>query len=144
MKILHVDHIGINVHNLEAAKIFFIDLGFTVAGEAKMQGELLDEVIGLKDARTEFVMLKAPDGQVSLEIIKYHQPVDPEGIRPGGANVLGMRHMAFQVEDLDGIVKTLQQKGHTLVGSVQNYENIWKLCYVNGPEGIIVELAEKL
>src|SRR5438132_1021164 len=118
MKIRHVDHVGINVENLEAAKIFFIDLGFTVAGELTMQGELLDGVTGLKGARTEFVTLLAPDSQLSLEIIKYHQPIDPEGIRPGGPNALGLRHIAFEVEDLDGIVKTLKQKGHHLVGSV--------------------------
>jgi catechol 2,3-dioxygenase-like lactoylglutathione lyase family enzyme len=144
MKIRHVDHIGINVDNLEAAKTFFTDLGFTVMGEQKMQGKLLDEVTGLNDARTELVMLQAPDSQLCIEVIKYHQPVDPEGVRPGSANTLGMQHIAFQVDDLDSIVKTLQQKGHSLVGSVQNYENIWKLCYVRGPEGIILELAEKL
>jgi catechol 2,3-dioxygenase-like lactoylglutathione lyase family enzyme len=143
MKIKHVDHIGINVEDLEAAKLFFTDLGFVAVGEAKMQGKLLDEVTGLKGARTEFVMLEAPDSQVRLEIIKYHEPVDPE-VRPGGPNALGLRHMAFQVEDLDDIVKTLQQKGHDLVGSIQNYENVWKLCYVHGPEGIIIELAEQL
>lgn len=144
MKIRHVDHIGINVENLEAAKIFFTDLGFTVDGEMTMESELLDNVTGLKHARTEFFMLKAPDGQISLEVIKYHHPIDPEGLRPGGPNTLGMRHIAFQVEDLDEIVQTLQQKGYPLVGTVQNYENVWKLCYVHGPEGILVELAEQL
>jgi catechol 2,3-dioxygenase-like lactoylglutathione lyase family enzyme len=144
MKIRHVDHVGINVENLETAKVFFTDLGFSVMGEQKMQGKLLDEVTGLKDAKTEFVMLQAPDGQICLEIIKYLQPVDPEGIRPASANKLGMQHIALQVDDLDSIVKTLQQKGHSLVGSVQNYENIWKLCYVHGPEGIILELAERI
>ncbi len=130
--------------NLEAAKIFFTDLGFTVQGEAKMQGDLLDQVTGLKGARTELVTLQAPDGQLSLELVKYHYPVAPEGIRQGGANAHGMRHIAFQVDDLDGIVKILKQKGYDLVGSVQNYENVWKLCYVRGPEGIIVELAEQI
>jgi catechol 2,3-dioxygenase-like lactoylglutathione lyase family enzyme len=144
MKIKHIDHIGINVENLEAAVVFFTDLGFTVQGKAKMQGELLDEVTGLTGARTEFVTVEAPDGQLSLEIIKYHQPADPEGINPGGPNKLGMQHIAFVVEGLDGIVKTLLANGHKLVGSVQNYENVWKLCYVRGPEGIIIELAEKL
>lgn len=144
MKIKHVDHIGINVEDLEAATIFFTDLGFSVMGEAKMQGELLDEVTGLSDARTELVMLKAPDSQLCLEVIKYHHPVDPEGIRPRGANALGMQHISFEVEDFDGIVKTLLAKGHELVGSVQNYENIWKLCYIRGPEGIIIELAERI
>jgi catechol 2,3-dioxygenase-like lactoylglutathione lyase family enzyme len=144
MKIKHVDHIGINVENLEAAKVFFTDLGFTLMGGSTMQGKLLDEVTGLKNARTELVMLKAPDSQLCIEVVKYHKPVDPEGIRPGGANVYGMQHISFEVDDLDGIVKMLQQKGHDLVGSVQNYENIWKLCYVHGPEGIIIELAEKI
>jgi catechol 2,3-dioxygenase-like lactoylglutathione lyase family enzyme len=144
MKIRHVNHIGINVINLEAAKIFFTDLGFSVMGESTMEGELLDEVTGLKDARTELVMLEAPDGQVCIEVVKYHQPVDSEGIRPSCPNALGLGHIAFEVDDLDGIVKTLLTKGHDLVGSVQNYENVWKLCYVRGPEGIIVELAEKL
>jgi catechol 2,3-dioxygenase-like lactoylglutathione lyase family enzyme len=144
MKIRHVDHIGINVNDLESAKIFFTDLGFTVMGEDTMQGELLDQVTGLKNAHTELVMLQAPDNQINLELVKYHQPVDPEGINPGGPNKFGMQHIAFQVEDLDSIVKAMQQKGHALVGSVQNYENVWKLCYVHGPEGIIVELAEQL
>src|SRR4051812_41867960 len=108
MKIKHVDHIGINVEDLEAATIFFTDLGFSVMGEAKMQGELLDEVTGLKNARTELVMLKAPDSQLCLEVIKYHHPVDPEGIHPNAANALGMQHISFEVEDFDGIVKNLQ------------------------------------
>jgi catechol 2,3-dioxygenase-like lactoylglutathione lyase family enzyme len=144
MKIKHVDHVGVNVEDLEAAKKFFTDLGFSVMGEQKMQGKLLDEVTGLKGARTELIMLQAPDSQLCIEVVKYHQPVDPEGIRPGGANRLGMQHLSFIVDDLDDIVESLQQKGHNLVGSVQNYKNVWKLCYVHGPEGIILELAEKL
>lgn len=144
MKIKHVDHIGINVNNLKAAVEFFTDLGFTVMGEAQMQGELLDQVTGLKDAKTELVMLQAPDSQVCLEIVKYHRPVDPEGIRPKSPNALGIEHLAFEVERLDGIVKTLQAKGHNLVGSIQNYQNVWKLCYIRGPEGIILELAERI
>jgi catechol 2,3-dioxygenase-like lactoylglutathione lyase family enzyme len=145
MKIRHVDHIGINVDNLEAAKMFFTDLGFTVTGEkTTMQGELVDRVTGLKGVKDELVMLQAPDGQLNLELVKFHHPVDEAGIQPSAANTLGLRHLCFQVEDLDGIVKTLQQKGHGLVGSVQNYKNIWQLCYVRGPEGIIVELAERI
>lgn len=144
MKIHHVNHIGINVEDLEAAKQFFIDLGFTVAGEARNEGKLLDEVTGLKGARTDLVMLTAPDGEMNLEVIKYHQPTDPEGIRPHEPYAHGLGHIAFEVEGLDGIVDELQEKGHKLMGSVQNFENIWKLCYVRGPEGVIVELAERL
>lgn len=144
MKVLHVDHIGMNVVDLEAATTFFTDLGFTVAGKAKMEGELLDKVTGLTNAKTDFVMLQSPDGQMNLEIIKYIQPVDPEGVQIQTANTLGMRHIAFQIDDLEEIVTVLKKKGHKLVGEVQTYENIWKLCYIYGPEGIIVELAQKL
>jgi catechol 2,3-dioxygenase-like lactoylglutathione lyase family enzyme len=144
MKIKHVDHIGINVVDLEATKIFFVGLGFSVMGEAKMEGKLLDEVTGLKDARTELVMLKAPDGQLCIEVVKYHQPVDQDSAQAPAVNRLGLSHISFQVENLDDIVKNLRQKGHKLVGSVQNYKNVWKLCYVRGPEGIIIELAEQI
>lgn len=144
MKIKHVDHIGINVENLEAAKKFFTDLGFTVVGEVLMQGELVERVTGLKDVKDDLVMLQSPDGQLNLELVKYHHPVDKAGIQPSLANTLGLRHLCFQVEDLDNIVATLEQKGHKLVGEVQTYENSWKLCYVRGPEGIILELAEQL
>ncbi|MGH7203742.1 MAG: VOC family protein [Candidatus Levyibacteriota bacterium] len=144
MKVRHIDHIGINVTDLPSAKAFFIELGFTIVGESSMEGEFLDSVIGLKNAKTEFVMLQAPDGQLSLEVIKYHQPVDPEGTHAPAANRLGLGHMAFEVDDLEEIVAALKQKGHELVGELRTYENIWKLCYIRGPEGIIVELAERL
>lgn len=144
MKIRHVDHIGINVVNLEAAKIFFTDLGFTVVGEAAMQGELVERVTGLTDVKDDLVMLQSPDGQLKLELVKFHHPIDEAGIQPYAANTLGLRHLCFEVEDLSGIVATLNQKGHKLVGEVQTYENSWKLCYIRGPEGIILELAEQL
>ncbi len=144
MKIRHVDHIGINVEDLESAKTFFTDLGFTVTGEMAMQGELLDRVTGLKNANDDLAMLQAPDGQLNIELVMYHHPVDEAGIQPSAANTLGMRHLCFQVEGLDDILASLQQKGHKLMGEVQTYENIYKLCYISGPEGIIFELAEQL
>jgi catechol 2,3-dioxygenase-like lactoylglutathione lyase family enzyme len=144
MKIRHVDHVGINVEDIDTVKTFFTDLGFTVMGQTVMEGELLDKVTGLKDARDDLVMLQAPDGQLNLELVKFHNPVDEDGIQPSAANTLGLRHLCFEVEELDSIVASLQQKGHKLVGVVQTYENTYKLCYVHGPEGIIVELAEQL
>jgi catechol 2,3-dioxygenase-like lactoylglutathione lyase family enzyme len=144
MKIRHVDHIGINVEDLGAAKEFFIGLGFTVAGEAAMQGELVERVTGLKDVKDDLVMLQAPDGQFNVELVKFHHPIDEAGIQPSPANKLGLRHLCFEVEDVDGIVADLKRKGYLLVGDLQTYENIWKLCYVRGPEGIIIELAEQL
>jgi len=144
MKIRHVNHIGINVENLTAAKEFFVDFGFNVVGEMHMEGELVERVIGLKNVSDDLVMLEAPDGQISIELVKYHSPVDPQGVRQTQANTFGMRHIAFEVENLDEIVKNLEKKGIKLVGDVQTYEHSWKLCYVRGPEGILIELAEQL
>jgi catechol 2,3-dioxygenase-like lactoylglutathione lyase family enzyme len=144
MKVRHIDHVGINVDDLAAAKTFFTDLGFTVAGETTMQGELVDRVTGLTGVKDDMVMLQAPDGQLNLELVKFHQPLDKAGIQPSAANTLGLRHLCFEVEGLDDILATLQEKGHELVGELQTYEDTWKLCYVHGPEGIIIELAEQL
>ena len=144
MKIRHVDHVGMVVNDLEAAKAFFVDLGFTVVGQTAVGGEWVGRVIGLKDVKSDIVMLRAPDGQLNLELSKFHQPKAVGDMQPVAANTLGLRHISFQVDNLDGIVKTLQQKGHQLVGEVQTYEDSWKLCYVRGPEGIIIELAERI
>lgn len=144
MKVKHVDHIGINVEDLDAAKEFFVDLGFSVQGEMEMKGELVEKVIGLKNVRDNIVMLQSPDEKISIELVKFHTPVDPDGFRLRAANTLGISHICFQVENLDGIITKLNKKGHKLVGEVQTYENIWKLCYVRGPEGIILELAQQL
>lgn len=144
MKVRHVNHIGINVIDLAAAKDFFVNLGFTVQGEMTMQGELVERVIGLKNVKDDIVMLEAPDGQFNIELVKFYQPVDPEGIKLSAPHTLGLRHLTFEVENLDGIVDSLQQKGFKLVGEVQIYQDVWKLCYIRGPEGIILELAESI
>ncbi len=144
MKIRHVDHIGMVVNDLAAAKTFFVDLGFKELGDMQMQGEWLDRIIGLRDVRDEIAMVQSPDGQLNLELEKFYQPVDPEGVRPAASNTLGLRHIAFEVDDIEDIVATLKHKGTELVGEVQTYEDSWKLCYIRGPEGIIIELAEKL
>ncbi len=144
MKIKHVDHVGINLENLDEARDFFTGMGFTVMGETVMQGELVDRVTGLKDVKDDLVMLQAPDGQFNLELVKFHHPLDEAGVQLTRANTLGLRHLCFNVEGLDDIVADLQSKGYSLVGEVQAYQNIYKVCYVNGPEGIMVELAEQL
>lgn len=143
MGVQHVDHVGIVVNDLDAAKEFFVDLGFRVLGETTVEGEWVGRVIGLSNVRSEIVMLKAPDGQLSIELSKFHKP---EAIGEGGTpvNTLGLRHMAFQVEDLEAVVTTLKSKGTKLVGEIQTYEDSWKLCYVRGPEGIFIELAERI
>jgi catechol 2,3-dioxygenase-like lactoylglutathione lyase family enzyme len=144
MRIRHIDHIGINVEDIDAAKTFFTGLGFTVVGQMAMEGELVDRVTGLTNVKDDLVMLQAPDGQLNIELVKYHRPLDKNGIQPSAANILGMRHLCFDVEGLDEILVSLKQKGHKLVGEVQTYEDSYKLCYIYGPEGIIIELAERL
>lgn len=144
MKIKHVDHVGMVVNDLEAAQEFFVDLGFTVVGQTAVEGELVDRVIGLRGVRSDIVMLQAPDGQVNLELSKFHQPEAVGDKQPAASNTLGLRHIAFQVEDVEEIVAALKQKGRELVSEMQTYEDSWKLCYVRGPEGILIELAEQL
>jgi catechol 2,3-dioxygenase-like lactoylglutathione lyase family enzyme len=144
MRIRHVDHVGMVVNDLDTAKAFFVDLGFTLVGQTSVEGEWVGRVIGLKDVQSDIVMLQAPDGQVNIELSKFNQPEAVGGTQPAVANALGLRHIAFQVEDLEGILDTLRRRGTELIGEVQTYENSWKVCYVRGPEGIIIELAEQL
>lgn len=144
MGIKHVDHVGLVVDDLKAATNFFVDLGFVASSEMQVNGEWVERIIGLKNVSESLIMLTAPDGQLSLELVKFHHPTDPKGVQVSEANTLGLRHIAFQVNDIDTVVNALKQKGHRLVGKIQTYENIWKLCYIRGPEGIIIELAEQL
>ena len=144
MKVTHVDHIGINVIDLETVKSFFVDLGFTVQGEMEVKGEWVGRIIGLTDVHDNIAMLQSPDGQMNIELVQFHHPLDENGIQPAVANRLGISHFCFQVDDVEGIVEKLKQKGIGLMGELLTYENVWKLCYVRGPEGIIVELAQKL
>ena len=144
MKVRRIDHIGINVIDLPAAKAFFLDLGFEVAGEAKMAGEFVEKVIGLQNVNDEFAMLKAPDGEATIELIKFYSPVDEQGIQPSAANTLGIRHIALIVDDLEAIVANLKKKGVELFSEIQIYEDVYKEIFVRGPEGIILEMAEEL
>lgn len=144
MKIHRIDHIGIIVEDLAAAKAFFLDLGLTVQGEIGLESELLDAVTGLKNAKTEMVMMQAPEGEATLELARFVRPSDEKGIQEASANTLGLRHVCFAVEDIEAIIAKLKKKGVKAFSEIQNYENIYKLCYVHGPEGIIVELTERI
>lgn len=144
MKINRIDHVGIIVNDLKAAKEFFLDLGLEVVGEQKLEGEWVGRIIGLQDVRDEIVMMKTPDGEANIELVRFYNPVDEKGIQPSFSNTLGIRHICFAVEDVEGMVSKLKKKGFNLMGTIHNYENVYKVCYVRGPEGIILELAEKL
>ena len=144
MTFKRVDHIGIIVNDLDAAIAFFVDFGFEVEGTAKMEGALLDNLLALHGVKTEFAMIKLPEGQAKLEIIKFLAPPDEVGIQHLPVHAPGIRHIAFAVENLEAIVAKVKAKGMHVFSEIQNYENIYKLCYCYGPEGIILDLAEKI
>lgn len=144
MGIRRIDHVSINVNDLSAAKTFFLDLGLEVQGEDEMEGKWLDQVIGLKDVKTALVFMGVPGGQAGLELVKYYTPADERGIQPSFANTLGIRHIAFVVDDIEAVVAKLKKKGMETFSEIQQYEESYKLCYVRGPEGIILELAEEI
>lgn len=144
MKIHRIDHVCINVNDLSAAKDFFVDLGLEVQGEAELEGGWLGQLIGLHGVKTALVFMKTADGETSIELVKYHTPADENGIQPSFANTLGIRHIAFVVEDIEAIVAKLKKKGSEIFSEVYRYEDSYKLCYFRGPEGIILELAEQI
>ncbi|RCW73088.1 VOC family protein [Saliterribacillus persicus] len=144
MKIQRIDHVGIIVNDLPAAKDFFLDFGLELMGEAEVEGEWVERIIGLEDVKEDVVMLRTPDGEATIELVKFHTPSDENGIQHPLANTLGIRHIAFAVEGMEAIVAKMKKKGAELIGEIQNYKNTYKLCYCRGPEGIILELAEKI
>ncbi len=145
MKINRLDHVGINVLDMAAAKAFFLELGFELMGEMHMEGEWLGKIIGLTDVSDDICMLKTPGGEAYIELVQFHSPVDAKGLQPAQSNTLGMRHICLNVEGLEALVAKVQQKGMAeLMGTIHNYENMYRLCYIRGPEGIIVELAEEI
>jgi len=145
MKLKYIDHVGVIVNDLEPAKKFFIDLGFTVMGEAdEGNSELLDKVIGIKGAHSQVVFLQTPDGQTKLELTKFLNPADEAVPAESVMHGHGYKHIALAVEGIDEIVEGLKAKGIDIFVDVYNYQDVYKLCYFRGPEGLLVELAEEL
>ncbi len=148
MKVHRTDHVGVIVNDLPAAKAFFLDFGLELQGEGALGGAWLDRVVGLNDVKTSFAFFRVPDGQANIELIKFHTPSDENGIRQplanANANTLGIRHIAFAVEDIEAVVARLKEKGTETFSEIQDFEGKYKLCYVRGPEGIILELAKQI
>jgi catechol 2,3-dioxygenase-like lactoylglutathione lyase family enzyme len=144
MTIQRMDHVGIVVDDLAAATAFFVELGLELQGEAQVEGGWVDRVVGLEGVRAEIAMLETPDGHARVELAKFHNPPGRGGDRDAPANALGIRHLSFAVDDIDAVVAGLRARGAELVGEVERYQDKYRLCYVRGPEGIIVELAEQL
>jgi catechol 2,3-dioxygenase-like lactoylglutathione lyase family enzyme len=144
MAIQRMDHVGIVVNDLAAAKAFFVELGLKPQGEVPAEGDWVDRVVGLEGVRAEIAMMETPDGHGRVELAKFHAPSGPAGDPSAPANTPGIRHLTFAVDDIDAVVAGLRAHGAELVGEVERYKDIYRLCYVRGPEGIIVELAEKI
>jgi catechol 2,3-dioxygenase-like lactoylglutathione lyase family enzyme len=139
-----MDHVGIVVNDLAGATAFFVELGLELCGEGAVGGSWVDRVVGLEGVRADVAMLETPGGRGRVELAKFHAPPGPGIDSHAPANTPGIRHIAFAVDDIDTVVAGLRARGAELVGEVERYRNSYRLCYVRGPEGIIVELAEQL
>ena len=144
MSIQRMDHVGIVVNDLAAATAFFLELGLELQGEASVEGDWVDRVVGLDGIRAKIAMLQTPDGHGRVELSQFHAPSSPAGDRQAPPNTPGLRHLSFEVDDVDAVLAGLQGHGAQLVGEVERYRDIYRLCYVRGPEGIIVELAQRI
>jgi catechol 2,3-dioxygenase-like lactoylglutathione lyase family enzyme len=144
MAIQRMDHVGVVVADLEAAIAFFLELGLELEGEAAVEGRWVDRVVGLDDVRVDIAMVRTPDGHGRLELTKFRTPPAITAEPNAPANTLGLRRIMFAVDDIDDVVARLRAHGAELVGELAQYEDSYRLCYVRGPEGIIVALAEQL
>jgi catechol 2,3-dioxygenase-like lactoylglutathione lyase family enzyme len=144
MAIKGMAHVGMVVEDLPAATEFFVQLGLELLGEGQVEGDWVGRVIGLDDVRAKIVMLRTPDGHAEVELSKFLSPSSSDGDNRAPANALGIRHLSFIVDDIKTAVADLQARGTELVGDVENYNDAYLLCYVRGPEGIIVELVERV
>jgi catechol 2,3-dioxygenase-like lactoylglutathione lyase family enzyme len=146
MAIKGMEHVGIVVDDLAAATEFFVELGLTTDSDStgSVEGAWVDRIIGLEGVRADIAFVGTPDGESWLELTQFHSPQSPDGDTHAPANAPGIRHISFGVDDIDAVAARLRARGVEFVGEVVQYENAYRLCYVRGPAGIIVELAEKL
>ncbi len=144
MALRRMEHVGIVVEDIEAAVGFFVALGLEMEGEGEVGGEWVGRVIGVEGAQSKIAMLKSPDGSSSIELSEFLSPKTRRGEPTAPTNTLGLRHLSFLVDDVAEALARVEAHGAELVGSVEDYRDIYRLCYVRGPAGIIVELAEKL
>ena len=144
MTVRRLEHIGIVVEDLDAATAFFTALGLEVEGETSVEGELVDRINGLEGVRADIVILRAPDDGGKLELVRYRSPAYEGAEAHAPANAPGIRHVLFRVDDVESSLAALRAHGGELVGELVNYEDTYWLCYVRGPAGIIVELAQRI
>ena len=142
MAVQRFDHVGVVVDDLDAATAFFLDLGLEREGGGPVEGAWADRIVDLDGVHADLVVVRTQDGHARLELTKFRTPTDDAGPERAPVNRLGFRHVAFEVDDLDAMVDHVRRRGLELVGEVVNYQDVYRLCYVRGPEGLIVELAE--
>jgi catechol 2,3-dioxygenase-like lactoylglutathione lyase family enzyme len=145
MTVRRMDNVSIIVDDLEAAIAFFAELGLELEGQTTVEGPWVDQVVGLDDVRADIAMMRTPDGHSRIELSRFQRPkavsAEPKN---ASVNTLGLRRIMFLVDDLDDVLACLRARGASLVGEVAQYKDIYRLCYVRGPEGILVALAEEL
>jgi catechol 2,3-dioxygenase-like lactoylglutathione lyase family enzyme len=145
MTLQRMDNVLIVVEDLEAAKAFFAELGMELDGETTVEGPWAGSVVGLDDVRADIAMMRTPDGHGRVELSKFHTPPAVRtGAESAPANALGIRRIMFAVDDIDDVVARLRTHGAELVGEIAQYEDFYRLCFIRGPEGIIIGLAEQL
>jgi catechol 2,3-dioxygenase-like lactoylglutathione lyase family enzyme len=139
----NINHVNIVVSNLEKAKDFFIQLGFTVGDESKLSGEWISDIVGLQNVNARYVTLSLPDTETNLELIEYESPKSTQDPNMHKANQIGFRHIAFEVENIDNVVCNLKDKGIKFISPIQTYPKTGKrLVYFWGPDNILLELAQ--
>ena len=143
MAIRQMHHVGIVVDDMPAAVAFFGALGLEPEGDGQVGGDTVDRIVGLEGVQAEIAMMRTPDGHGRLELVRFRSPWCVGGDGRAPSNARGIRHIAFVVDDLDAAVAGLRAHGGELVGGVEQYGGTYRLCYLRGPAGIIVELAEK-
>jgi catechol 2,3-dioxygenase-like lactoylglutathione lyase family enzyme len=142
MTVLRMDNVLIVVDDLEAAVAFFAELGLELEGQTTVEGPSVDRVVGLDGVRSDIAMMRTPDGHGRLELDKFHTPTALRAEPDAPVNTLGIRRIMFAVDDIDDVVERLQALGGELVGEIVQYEDAYRLCYLRGPEGIIIALAQ--
>ncbi|MEU5936652.1 VOC family protein [Micromonospora sp. NPDC047187] len=145
MAIQRMDNVLIVVEDLDAVIAFFVELGMELEGRGPVEGRWVERVIGIDDVWQEVAMLRTPDGHGKVELAMFHRPAAIGGEpKDAPANTLGIRRIMFAVDDIEDVITRLRGHGAELVGELERYEDAYRLCYVRGPEGIIVGLAEQL
>ncbi|MEA5358298.1 VOC family protein [Amycolatopsis sp., V23-08] len=139
-----LENVGVVVEDLDAAVAFFVGLGMVLEGTGPVEGARVDRVVGLEGIQLDVAMVRTPDGHGRLELMRFRSPVAVGGRPATPANALGLRRILFGVSDIDGLVAGLRARGVPIMGELVQYEDSHKLCYVRGPEGIIVAFAERL